>query len=85
MVKSRVAMPAFFFFCRICAHDNWSHLYLSIFRVGYTVILLALPPNFSINPLFGKADMSSLVHSRQCGKATAVSVTFFHPDLVAEI
>ena len=28
------------FFCRICAQiDNWNHLYLSIFPVGYSVIL----------------------------------------------
>ena len=29
--------------------------------------------------------MGSLVHSRECGEATAVSVTSFHPDLVAEV
>ena len=29
-------------------------------------------------------DMASLVHSRECGEVTAVSLTF-HPDLVAEI
>ena len=29
--------------------------------------------------------MGSLVHSRECGKATAVSVTCFHSDLVAEL
>ena len=29
--------------------------------------------------------MGSLVPSRECGEATAVSVTSFHPDLVAEI
>ena len=45
----------------------------------------ALAPNFSINPLFGKADMGSLVHSSECGKSTAVFVTSFHPDVVAEI
>ena len=45
----------------------------------------ALAPNFSIDPLFCKADMGSLVHSRHCGKATVFSVPSFHPDLVAEI
>ena len=44
----------------------------------------ALAPNFSIDLIFRKGDMGSLVHSRECGEATAVSVTF-HPDLVAEI
>ena len=29
--------------------------------------------------------MGCLMHSRECGEATAVSVTSFHPDLVAEI
>ena len=29
--------------------------------------------------------MGSLVHSRECGEATAVSVTSFHPDLLAEV
>ena len=45
----------------------------------------ALAPNFSIDPIFRKGDMGSLVHSRECGEPTAVSVTSFHPDLVAEI
>ena len=45
----------------------------------------ALAPNFSFHPKFGEADMGSLVHSRECGKATAVSMISFHPDLVAEI
>ena len=45
----------------------------------------ALAPNFSIDPIFRKGDMGSLVHSRECGEATAVSVASFHPDLVAEI
>ena len=43
----------------------------------------ALAPNFSFDPIFREGDMGSLVHSRECGEATAVSVTF-HPDLVAE-
>ena len=47
--------------------------------------VLPIAPNFSIDPLCRKADMRSLVHSRECGEATAVSVTSFHPDLVAEI
>ena len=46
---------------------------------------LHVAPNFSTNPLLGKGDMGSLVHSRECGKATAVSEISFHPDLVAEI
>ena len=45
----------------------------------------ALAPNFSVDPIFGKGDMGSLVHSLECGEATAVSVTSFYPDLVAEI
>ena len=44
----------------------------------------ALAPNFYIGLLFGKADMGSLVHSRECGKAIAVS-DIFHPDLDVEI
>ena len=45
----------------------------------------ALDPNFTIDPIFRKGDMGSLVHSRECGEATAVSVTSFHLDFVAEI
>ena len=41
-------------------------------------------PTIAIHPLFRKAYMGSLVHPRECGKATAVFATF-HPDLVAEI
>ena len=44
----------------------------------------ALAPNFTSNPLFGKADMGSLMHSHECSKATAVSEISFHPDLGAE-
>ena len=33
----------------------------------------ALAQNFSIDLLCGKVDRGSLVHSRECGKATAVS------------
>ena len=65
--------------------DNWNNLYLSIFPIGYSVIFCSLAPNFSFDPMFRKGDMGSLVHSRECGEATAVSVTSFHPDLVAEI
>ena len=35
---------------------------------------------FSINKMFRKG---ALVHSRECGKAIAVSVTSFDPDLIA--
>ena len=53
--------------------------------MGHSVILLYfVAPNFSIDLVFGKAYMGSLVHSRECGKATAVSEISFHPDLVAE-
>ena len=66
----------FIFFCRICAQiDNWNHLYLWIF-------LWSVCPSSEL--FHCKGDMGSLVHSRECGEATAVSVTF-HPDLVAEI
>ena len=44
----------------------------------------ALAPNFLFEAQFGKADMGSLVHSRQCGTVTAASVPFFKADLVAE-
>ena len=44
----------------------------------------AFAPNFSIDPLFGKADMGSLVPFRECDKARAVSVPSFEADLVAE-
>ena len=44
----------------------------------------ALAPNFPFELEFGKADMGSLVHSRECGKATAVPVPSFEADLVAE-
>ena len=39
----------------------------------------------SIEPKFGRADMSSLVHSRECAKATALLVFSFGADLVAEV
>ena len=60
------------------------HLYLSLFPRGYSAIQLALAPNFSVNQLAGKADMGSLVHSSECGKATAVFEVSFHLDVVAE-
>ena len=44
----------------------------------------ALAPKLSIDPVVGMADMGSLVHSRECGKATAVSVPSLDVDLVAE-
>ena len=74
------------FFCRICDQiNNWNHLYLSIFPIIYRVFRhSALAPNFSIDPIIRRGDMSSSVHSRECGEATAVSETF-RPDLVAEI
>ena len=64
------------FVCRICAQiDNWNHLYLSIFPTWYTLLRHSpLAPNFSIDPIFRKGDMGPLVHSRECGEATAVSV-----------
>ena len=47
----------------------------------------ALDPNFSFDPIFLNlsGDMGSLVHSREYVKVTAVSVTSFHADLVAEV
>ena len=70
-----------FFFCRQSSRQLEPPLPLifSCKIFGHS----ALAPNFSIDPLFGKADMGSLVHSRACGEATAVCV-IFHPDLVAE-
>ena len=53
--------------------------FLRIFRLS------ALAPNVSIEPKFGRADMSSLVHSRECAKATALFVSSFGADLVAEV
>ena len=40
---------------------------------------------FSIDPTFGMADVGSLVHSRDGGKAAAVSVPCFQSDLVVEV
>ena len=37
----------------------------------------ARAPNVPIEPKFGMTVMSSLVHSRECAKATALSVTSF--------
>ena len=31
-------------------------------------------PSFSLDPIFGKTDMGSLVHSRECDNATAFAV-----------
>ena len=42
-------------------------------------------PNVSIEAKFRRADMSSLVYSRDCAKATALFVSSFGADLVAEV
>ena len=63
---------------RIFRHSPLANFSYRIFRHS------PLAPNFSFDPIFRKGDMGSLVHSRECGEATAVSVTF-HPDLAAEI
>ena len=39
---------------------------------------------FSSEPNLGKSDSGSLVHSRECGKAAAISVFSFEADLVGE-
>ena len=80
-----VAVPTFFFFFLPNLRSNRQLELRLPLNFSYRMFRRsALAPNFSFNPSFGKADMGSLVHSRECGKATAVSVTF-HPDLVAEI
>ena len=45
----------------------------------------ALAPNFSIDPIFGKADVSSLVHSRECVEAAAVCVPSLESELVVKV
>ena len=45
----------------------------------------ALAPNVSIEPKFGRPDMSSLVHSCECTTATALFVSSFGADLVAQV
>ena len=67
-------------------HSNRQLEPLLPLKVSYRIFRhSALAPGFSIDdPIFRKGDMGSLVHSHECGEATAVSVTF-HPDLVAEI
>ena len=57
------------------------HFSHRIFR--HSALLIA--PNISIDPIFRKGDMGSLVHSLECGEATAVSVTSVHPDLVSNL
>ena len=37
-----------------------------------------------MNHICRKGDMGSLVHTRDFGGATAVSITYFYPDLVPE-
>ena len=49
-----------------------------------TFLLSPLAPTVSIEPKFGRADMSSFVHSRECAKATALFVSSFGADLVAK-
>ena len=67
--------PHFFFVGKQV--DKRNHLYISIFPVGYISRHSALREalKFSIDPLLGKTHMGSVVHSRECGEATAVSVT----------
>ena len=51
-----------------------------------TILGLSPPaPDVSIEPKFGRPDMSSLAHSRGCAKATALLVSSFGADLVAEV
>ena len=61
-----------------CNHLSHSFFSCTIFRDS------ALAPNLAFEPSFGKADVVSLVHSRECVKATAVSMPSFEADLVAE-
>ena len=76
-----VAMPTIFF-CKQSDRQLEPPLPLNfscrIFRIS------ALAPNFPLLHYLARQDMGSLVHTRECGKATAVSVTSFHPNLVAE-
>ena len=44
----------------------------------------ALAPNVPIEPNIGRADMGSLVHTREGAKATALSVSSSGADVVAE-
>ena len=72
--------PIFFFLPNLCSNRQLEpplplNFSCKIFRRS------ALAPNFSFDPIFRKGDTGSLVHSRECGEATAVSVTSFHPDL----
>ena len=45
----------------------------------------ALAPNVLIEPKFGGADMSSLVHSRKSANAIALSASSSGADLFAEV
>ena len=42
-------------------------------------------PTVPCGPKFGRPDMSSLVYSRECARATALFVSSFGADLVAEV
>ena len=44
----------------------------------------AVAPNFTFEPLFGRTGVASLVLSRECGNATALCMTSFESDPVAE-
>ena len=44
----------------------------------------SLAPSFTFEGWCGKAGMGSLVHSRECGKATALCMTSFESEPVAE-
>ena len=77
-----VALPTNLFFCKRPNRQLEPPLPLNF--SCRTFRNYALAPNFPFEPKFGKADMGSLVHSRECGKATAVSVPSFEADLVAE-
>ena len=48
------------------------------------IMFFTLARNVSIEQNFGRRDMSSVVHSRECAKATTLFVSSFGADLVAE-
>ena len=63
---------------------NWNHIYRRFFPEDHFVFM-QVAPNVLIEPKFGKTDMSSMVHSRKCAKARAISVSSFGAGLVAQV
>ena len=71
------------FYCQKSRQQSqWKHVCRHF--IPEDISFFCLAPNVSLEPKFGRPDMTSLVHSRECAKTTAFFVSSFGADLVAE-